>query len=224
MKGKIIVSLLFIAVILGMASCRKEDSKPPVITLNGSDSIFLPLPAVAGQGSYLDPGAVAEDEQDGNITGNIVVTNQVNPNRKGIYKVIYRVKDAAGNEATKIRIVKVFNASEKYARIYYNAVDSCGASGNNFISTVVSSDTVNRLVWIYNFGAYSNSIRVRATISDTGLTVPLGQYLDVGQTTWISAIYSPETGILNASAPSFRIKYQWSNGSTNGVCTSRYIP
>jgi hypothetical protein len=70
------------------------DTTKPVITLIGNSSIMLKL----GR-PYVDPGATATDNVDGDITSKIAVTNGVNNLVSGIYKVTYNVKDSAGNAA-----------------------------------------------------------------------------------------------------------------------------
>ena len=61
---------------------------------------------------YTDQGATAEDNIDGDISGSIVVTNDVNTARPGTYTVTYNVSDFAGNPAAPItRTVNVTPAS-----------------------------------------------------------------------------------------------------------------
>jgi len=81
-----------------MSSCNKDkDKNPPVITLLGAN------PAVAGQGhEYVDSGASAYDEEDGNITDKIVTDNEVNTADTGTYYVRYNVQDKAGNKAKEV--------------------------------------------------------------------------------------------------------------------------
>lgn len=81
---------------------HEEDNIPPVITLNPPDSVFLEL----GQ-AFVDPGATAIDNKDGNITNKIQVTNPVKVDSAAVYWVIYTVTDEAGNFTSKRRYVKV---------------------------------------------------------------------------------------------------------------------
>ena len=79
------------------------DATPPVITLIGSN------PETVVQGSpYLDAGATALDNTDGDITVNIVTVNPVNTAIVGSYSVTYNVSDSGGNNATQVtRVVNV---------------------------------------------------------------------------------------------------------------------
>ncbi len=73
------------------------DQTPPVITLLGPN----PYTVAAGT-AYVDPGAVAIDNVDGDISANIVVTGQVNTAAPGNYLLRYDVMDAAGNAAAQV--------------------------------------------------------------------------------------------------------------------------
>ena len=74
------------------------DTTAPVITLNGSSTIDLDL-----GDTYVEEGATASDNKDGDITANIVVGGDtVDTNTAGAYVVTYNVSDAAGNAATEV--------------------------------------------------------------------------------------------------------------------------
>lgn len=78
------------------------DHKPPVIKLKGSNVIKIKLGS-----AYKEQGATAEDNLDGNISKNIKITNKVNINKIGTYKVHYTVLDKAGNKTETFRTVHV---------------------------------------------------------------------------------------------------------------------
>jgi len=214
------IAILFMLCII-LVSCKKEDTQSPVLELLGSDMVVQWLPSTAGSGYYFDAGVTARDNEDGNITANVLVENLVNPNRKGTYTVTYTVQDEAGNPASIQRIVQIINSAESFAGTYLNCADTCTASTLAYQTTIASSDTVNRLVWISNFSNAGNNIRIRATLSDTNVTVPLNQYLDLSMTKYINTIFSPQTDILSAVPPTkFRIKYSWTDGTNADTCTS----
>ena len=75
----------------------KQDATKPLITLNGSSTVTL----VVGD-TYIDAGATAHDNVDGNITANIIINNPVDTNTAGTYIVTYDVNDTAGNVATQV--------------------------------------------------------------------------------------------------------------------------
>lgn len=71
----------------------KEDDKiKPVITLRGESIITVSLGSKA-----TDPGAVAIDDKDGDISDLIHRTGNVNTSNHGTYEVNYMVVDRAGN-------------------------------------------------------------------------------------------------------------------------------
>lgn len=79
------------------------DREKPVITLLGDSRISLV------QGSdYTDPGAMANDNLDGDLTDRIEVEGKVDTSRPGQYTLRYSVADRAGNEAEEaVRTVNV---------------------------------------------------------------------------------------------------------------------
>jgi len=81
-----------------------EDKEAPVITLNGNESISLPL----GQ-AYNEPGYSASDNCDGDLTSEVKVTNNLDVNKAGNYEITYKVSDKSGNESTTLRKIKVYN-------------------------------------------------------------------------------------------------------------------
>ena len=74
----------------------------PVITLNGAASI-----TVTRGGTFTDPGATANDPQDGDLTAQIVVAGLPNTAVAATYTVTYSVQDTAGNSAQVQRTVIV---------------------------------------------------------------------------------------------------------------------
>jgi len=98
----LIVSLVFIFSACGGTSAGggndpKKDTAAPIITLNGTATLELE------QGTdYVEQGATANDNTDGDISANITVTGSVDVNTIGSYTVTYNVSDAAGNLAAEV--------------------------------------------------------------------------------------------------------------------------
>lgn len=80
------------------------DTTPPVITLNGNVSLTISV-----DGVYSELGAIAIDNLDGDISGEIVIdASALDLTAIGSYKITYNVTDEAGNAALQvIRTVKV---------------------------------------------------------------------------------------------------------------------
>ncbi|MFZ2500970.1 MAG: immunoglobulin-like domain-containing protein, partial [Minisyncoccia bacterium] len=73
------------------------DSVAPVITRLGVSPVNLTIGS-----AYVDAGATASDNLNGNITANIVTVNPVNTAIPATYTVTYNVSDTAGNPATQV--------------------------------------------------------------------------------------------------------------------------
>jgi len=100
-------SFLFgLAVIFTLISCGGNESSPsiPVITLLGEAAVTVKL-----GNTYEDAGATAYDNDDGDISDQIVIVNPVVTNVPDIYFVTYNVKnsefDAATEVARKVTVV-----------------------------------------------------------------------------------------------------------------------
>ena len=81
------------------------DTTPPVITLIGNGTIDL----FEGD-TYIEQGATAIDNVDGDISASIVIGGDtVDTNTVGSYVVTYNVSDAAGNNA--VEVVRTVNVN-----------------------------------------------------------------------------------------------------------------
>ena len=81
-----------------------EDKDSPSIVLNGKETVYI----YKGS-SYKEDGYSAYDNCDGDITDKVVVTNNVNSNVTGKYKITYEVKDSSDNSFSIDREVIVIN-------------------------------------------------------------------------------------------------------------------
>jgi hypothetical protein len=81
----------------GFGNLGHGDAVPPVLTLNGESRVTVPSGS-----TYVDDGASAEDNIDGDISPSVTVTNPVNTALVGEYTVTYNVRDRAGNNADPI--------------------------------------------------------------------------------------------------------------------------
>jgi hypothetical protein len=104
----------------------KVDTTPPVITLTGDASIELSV----GE-AYVDEGAVAVDNLDGDISRNIVVSGSVNNDFVGTYTLTYNVTDSDGNAAAPVTRTVTVTGDEYFVR---NAVFN--DSDGNILTTL----------------------------------------------------------------------------------------
>lgn len=86
----------------GVGRLGLGDRVSPQMQLVGEASVTIP----AGQG-YIDPGATAVDDIDGDLTNQIQVSGTVNSNSVGTQTITYSVADRAGNKANVTRRVTV---------------------------------------------------------------------------------------------------------------------
>ena len=128
-----------------------EDTVPPKITLIGQENITIQV----GE-TYIDQGATAVDDFDGNITSKIITTNLVDTNKLGDYTVTYNVTDIAGNNAVEVfRTVSVIDITAPIITLIGSetiTIDSGseyvdqGASSPQIIMTVTLQQILRSLI------------------------------------------------------------------------------
>jgi hypothetical protein len=129
------------------------DRTRPVISLLGAATINHEVGTV-----YVDPGATAVDNIDGNISSNISVSGTVNAGVSGTYTLTYRVSDSAGNNA--IAVTRTVNVADTGApsitllgsstvlhelQIPYTdaGATASDAADGNLTGSIVTTGTVN---------------------------------------------------------------------------------
>ena len=80
----------------------KNDTIKPEITLFGDETMKVKL-----NGKFKDPGAIAKDNVDGDITKKIKKSGKVNTKKEGSYTVKYSVSDSSDNKTSIKRTVIV---------------------------------------------------------------------------------------------------------------------
>ena len=88
--------------IIILPSITEVDTVKPVLTLNGDTNITMTI-----GDTYIDAGATATDNKDGDLTDSIIVDNPTDTTNEGKYTITYTVSDKAGNKATTTRTVTV---------------------------------------------------------------------------------------------------------------------
>lgn len=81
---------------------RIQDMVSPVISLNGEQTVVVYI-----GNEYIEQGATAMDDADGDISSNIQIEGTVDINTIGEYNLTYKVTDSNGNVSTATRTVKV---------------------------------------------------------------------------------------------------------------------
>ncbi len=106
-----------------------NDSTPPVLTLNGSDTIII-----AKGTNLVDPGARATDDVDGDVTRSIARSGSVDINNEGEYVINYTSSDMSGNTETierKIKVVDYKDLKETVAKNLDRIAPVIEIKGNN---------------------------------------------------------------------------------------------
>ncbi len=177
-----------------------QDATIPVITLIGASTINLNI-----GDSYIEQGATAIDNFDGDITANIVTTGTVNSASAGTYLVNYNVNDAAGNSANTVtRMVVV--AADTTAPI----INLIGASTINLI--VGDSYTEQGATATDNVdGDLTGSIAITGTVNTTAAGTYAVNY-NVSDNAGNAAVQVTRT--INVTEPS--------TGCSGGISTFPY--
>ncbi|MFB0842211.1 OmpL47-type beta-barrel domain-containing protein [Paenibacillus oleatilyticus] len=76
---------------------RVKDTIRPVITLQGEPEMSISYGV-----SFVDPGAIAVDNYDGDISGRIRVVGMVDSRKPGVYELRYQVEDSSDNRALEV--------------------------------------------------------------------------------------------------------------------------
>jgi hypothetical protein len=136
-KAQIKIISGIVAVLLLIFSCAdpvttpgpsgNDDTTAPVITLIGDSSIVL------NEGdTYVELGATASDNVDGDISANIVIDNSsVNTAVPAMYFVSYNVSDAAGNNALEVLRTVTVQSVSTAVPLQINGVVDMGSSAVN---------------------------------------------------------------------------------------------
>ncbi len=121
-------------------------NNPPVITLNGLATINITV-----GDTFTDPGATANDTEDGDLTAQIVVNGSVDANTVGTYTLTYTVSDSQGLSATPVsRTVIVNPIGQCIVPQFTSALKASGTKGQNFSYTVTYTPAVATTITVDN--------------------------------------------------------------------------
>ena len=105
LKSLLPVALIVVAV---LSACdKKEDGTPPFVKIIGAadTTVFLNAP-------YSDPGAVAKDDYDDEVS--YTTSGIVNTDSIGVYQITYTAADNSGNTSSATRPVRVVNQGDYF--------------------------------------------------------------------------------------------------------------
>jgi hypothetical protein len=207
------------AALMIFSACEVEDLDNPVITLVGGDmEIVLNDPA-----GFTEPGFAATDEQDGDLTAQVIVTGTVDVTKIGSYEISYSVSDNAGNKTTAKRIVDVIVKQSTYLGVWTVNEVITGSNPDpswNYSATIAGSTADMMKLNITNFGGMSSNFIASVTFDKFGkFTIPNQQLIGAGEDGTIEGEGTSET---SADGNTLTIKYKvnWvSSGTDHSVGT-----
>ena len=157
------------------------DDIAPIITLTGDSEITLELGS-----EYIEAGASAIDNVDGDLTDVIFITGSVDSNTAGTYTISYDVSDSSGNAANTVSRTIVVNAESE---------SGSGFTNNNIVSDSFTStqevlggddayaDAIKQ-IFIAESSGVVTGIRIMAYNSGNGFGG--GMFPGMGDEIWVS--------------------------------------
>ena len=194
------ILFLFVLSLVGFISCKDESA--PVVLLKGEIIMEHVL-----NSSFDEPGYVAFDDEDGDITDKVIV-DSLNVNEAGEHIIKYTVADTEGNTADAKRTVVVYNEADNYAGVWvgeyvypYPSVDKV-----EYNDKITTSTTKNMGIIISDFGGNTGA-NVTGVIRSNKITFN-------DQTVNGEAFTVQHTSITDNSS---RITIEYTIGNTKGV-------
>jgi Bacterial surface protein, Ig-like domain len=176
----VLMTAVSVYAVVTISSCKKDDTTPPVISMSGSN----PMTIVLNSSSVSDPGATANDDEDGaisSVSSNWNWGTNPDPNTAGNYSITYTASDAAGNQATAVRTVTVYNQAAAIWEGTYNGseVDINGPYTYTQQNVVTASTTQNNRITLTRLGDFANNT-VFMDVTGNNLNMPSQTHTNVG--------------------------------------------
>ena len=158
----------------------------PVLSLKGDD----PLKTSLGV-NFMDPGATAIDNTDGDISDKIKISGTINTMEAGTYEITYAVSDSMDNETTDTRTVIV----EEYILLddFETGPPYQSAFGEIFGNDPTNSDSIGYWrAWNYQAGFQPDPNNVNDTAFNSVVVANAGVDSSTGLETWIRIWWAPD--------------------------------
>ena len=139
---------------------RYKDEVAPTITIQGDYLVSL----TAGQ-AYQEPGYVAKDNLEGDITADVTVVGSVDTKTAGVYILKYQVKDGYGNLGTAERIVRVIpqeglGAVQPNGKIIYLTFDDGPSAHTDRLLDILAQYNVKATFFVVKTGMIGTVERI----------------------------------------------------------------
>lgn len=170
-----------------------QDVVAPVITLNVGDKMII-----AKDSDFVDPGFLAFDDVDGDISANVVTTGSINTSIYGKQYLTYTVVDSSGNiyQAQRVVVVQEFTppqlylagtcafirAGQPYVEPGFNAFDDIDGdvTADVMVTGVLDTNTVG--IYILTYTAVDSSLNVTTLTRTVYVYEPQSEDLRVNPT------------------------------------------
>jgi len=193
-------------------SCTKKDKQSPTITVIDGDQI------IQLRTSYNEPGVMAHDSEDGNVTSSIATSGNVDVNTVGSYQIEYTATDKAGNKGRAIRNILVRHTGYSIAGNYH-VKDSCGSSESQmqvFFDYATGSGVTR--VLLTNFANNPNTFVYFDISGTTGSLITLPNQSVNGNPSLPGHVFSG-SGEISADGKHMLIKYTDATNGKTKTCT-----
>ena len=208
------------------SGCKKPPpyTTAPVLALMGPNPYYLSLDS-----TYIEYGAVAHDDKDGNITNSISWTggNNITTVTKDTFYVTYKVTNATGYSTTVTRTVYVINNADIIAGKFRDST-ICAINGISKDSVLITVLSTNDQITITNFGGFGNNVIVSGTFQHLKDTIYFPPNQSLGGGKYLVSAY----GVVVLSDSSFfdttavqrniNMQYVWSIGGNQDSCNAVY--
>ena len=124
------------------------DNEAPVITLLGSNVYTMLV-----NGEYYEDGVIVNDNSNEDLLENVVIENNVDVTKPGVYSIKYSVSDSSGNQASVTRSVVV-----KWSYAFSNSVLTNSFTDNGLFFTGMASGNFQNKILLKNKDTGNESI------------------------------------------------------------------
>lgn len=146
-----------------------QDTKAPTIKLTGGNTYTIYI----GE-TFKEPGYMATDECEGDLTKQVKVSGTVDESKTGSYKITYEVGDKEANKAVVTRTVKVVEKQATGGGIVYLTFDDGPGQYTEKILSILQQNNIKATFFVTNqFPKYQSMIKKEA---EAGHTVAVHTY------------------------------------------------
>lgn len=147
-----------------------KDVVAPVIKLNGSSGLSIKC-----GDTFIDGGATASDDLDGDISNKIAVSGSVDSNVSGTYTLTYTVSDKSGNKATAERKIWVYPANDStVSKICLTFDDGPSSNVTVRILDILKANDVKATFFIVDYS--EDKLPIIRRMIDEGHTIGIHGY------------------------------------------------